>query len=68
MTRYSVQPTDPSTAAATGDLNGNKIADKIARAPKTSPKNNLGTNEEIFREKYTSLELRQKIIGDLRLI
>ena len=47
---------------ATGDLIGNKIADKITRSSKTSPQNNLETNEEILREKYKSLELRQKII------
>ena len=56
------------TAEATGDFIGNKIADKITRASKTSPKNNLETNEEeIRREKYISPELRQIIIDDLRL-
>ena len=40
------------TAEATGDLIGIKIADKIPRASKTSPKNNLESNEEkILREK-----------------
>ena len=38
------------TAEATSDLIGNKIADKIIRASKTSPENNLQTNEEILRE------------------
>ena len=51
----------------TGDLIGNKIADKITRVSKTSPQNNLETSEEILREKHISLELRQKIIDDLRL-
>ena len=51
---------------ATGDLTGNKIADKITRASKTSPQNNLETNEEILTEKYISLGLRQKTIDDLR--
>ena len=37
------------------------------RVSKSSPQNNLETSEEIFREKYISLELRQKIIDDLRL-
>ena len=55
-------------AEVTGNLIGNKIADKIIRASKTSPKNNSETNEEeILREKYISPELRQKIIDDLRL-
>ena len=31
------------TAEATGDLIGNKIADKITRVSKTSPKNNSET-------------------------
>ena len=56
------------TAEGTGDLIANKIADKIINVSKTSPKNSLETNEEeIFREKYISPELRQKIIDDLRL-
>ena len=33
------------TAEVTGDLIGNKIADKISRVSKTSQKNNLETNE-----------------------
>ena len=39
------------TAEATGDLIGNKIADKITRVSKTSPQNNSETNEEMFRKK-----------------
>ena len=35
------------------------------RFSKTSPHNNLETNEEILREKYISAELRQKIIDNL---
>ena len=55
-------------AEATGNIKGNKIADKIIRASKISPKNNSETNEEVtIREKYISPELRQKIIDDLRL-
>ena len=64
MTRYSVQPRAQATDAlkstsqgsikktgeATGDLIGNKIADKITRVSKTSLQNNLETNEEIFRK------------------
>ena len=52
---------------AAGHLIGNKMSDKITRGSKTSPQNNLETNEEMLREKYISPELRQKIIADLRL-
>ena len=52
---------------AISDLIGNKIADKITRVSKTLPHDNLETNEEILREKYTSPELRQKVINDLQL-
>ena len=53
------------TAEATCDLIGNKIADKITRVSKTSPKNNLKTNEEeTLREKSISPQLRQKNIDD----
>ena len=52
----------------TVDLIGNKIADKLTRVSKTSPKSNSETNEEgILREKYISPELRETIIDDLRL-
>ena len=57
------------TAEPTGDIIGNKNADRITKVSKTSPQNNSETNEvETLRERYTSLEQRQKIIGDLRLI
>ena len=57
------------TAELTGDLIGNKTADKTTRVSKISPQNNSVTNkEEILRERYISLERRQKIIDDLRLI
>ena len=49
------------TAEPTCGLIGNKIADKITRASKTSPKNNLETNEEeILKEKYISPESKKK--------
>ena len=49
------------TVQSTGDLIGNKIADKITRASKISPKNELETSaEEILREKYISPQLREK--------
>ena len=57
------------TAEATGDLIGNKIADKITRVSKTLPQNNSGTNEEqILRERYLSPEQRQEIVDHVRLI
>ena len=55
-----------NTAEANSDLIGNKIADKITRCSKTSH-NNLETNEEVFRGKCISPEVRQKIIDDIRL-
>ena len=63
----------PKTAEATGDLIGNKIANKIRRVSKTSQHNNSETvtnehNKEIPKERYISLEQRQKNIDDLRLI
>ena len=52
---------------ATGDLIGNKIADKITRASEISPKSDSEMNkEEILREKYISPKLGEKI-DDLRL-
>ena len=63
-----LQNNDSKTAETTGDLIGNKIADRITKISKTSPKNNSETNEEeILRERYISPELRHEIIGDLRL-
>ena len=57
------------TAEATGDLIVHRIANKITRVSKTSPKNNSETNEEeILKERYIPPEQRQKIIGNLRLI
>ena len=64
MSKRAIQ----KTAEATGDLTGNKIADKITRVSKTSPMNNSETNEEeMVRVKFIPLELRHKIIDDLRL-
>ena len=50
------------TAEVTGDLIGNKFADKITRVSKTLSQNNLETNEEIIKEKHISPELRPKKI------
>ena len=56
------------TAKTTGDLTGNKIADKVTRVSKTLPKNNSEkNNEEIFGERFILCELRHKFTDDLRL-
>ena len=45
----------------------NKIADKITKVSKTSPKDNAETNEEvILRERFIPPERKHKIINDLR--
>ena len=51
------------TAAATGDLIGNKIADKITSIDKSKEKEKTNKAEEI----YIPPEKRQQIIDDLRL-
>ena len=58
------------TAAASGNLVGNFIADKIAsisKRPATEPHSNVVSNE-IPKERYISPQERQKIIDELRLI
>ena len=58
------------TAEATGDLIGNKIADKITSASKKSKKEEVQPNEvnnEIPKERYISPKERQKIIDELKL-
>ena len=46
----------------TGDLIGNKTADKITRVTKTSSHNNSEKNEEqTIRERYTSSQYRRKM-------
>ena len=53
----------------TGDLIGNKIADRMTKVSKISPKNNSERNEEeILRERYISPKQRPKIIDNLILI
>ena len=52
-------------AEATGDLIGNKIADKITSAGRAKSKEKDETNET--EEIYIPTEKRQQIIGDLRL-
>ena len=59
------------TAEATGDLVGNKIADKITSAPKKSNNEKIQSNEvnnEIPKERYISPKERQQIIDEFRLI
>ena len=51
------------TAESTGDLIGNKTADKIPSAGKSKSKEKKDETEEI----YISPEKRQQIIDDLRL-
>ena len=62
------------TAEATGDLIGNKIADKIISVSKKSPKElpNDETEVDVERatpmKRYISPEERQQIIDELRLV
>ena len=60
---------------ATGDLIGNKIADKITNTAKKSIKelhNNDKTEEDVEittpKKRYISSEQRQQIIDELRLV
>ena len=52
------------SAEPTGDLIGNKIADKITSASK---KSHDEVNNEIPKERYISPKKRQKIIDELKL-
>ena len=59
------------SAEATGDLVGNKIADKITSASKKSHNKEIQLNEvtnEIPKERYIPPKERRKIIDELRLI
>ena len=63
------------TAEATGDLDGNKIFDKITSSSKKSLKkprdeesSPTEVNNEIPKEKYISPKERQQIIDELRII
>ena len=58
------------SAEATGDLIGNKIADKITSASKKSQNEEIQSNEvnnEIPKERYISPKERQKITDKLKL-
>ena len=61
------------TSEATGDLVGNKNADKITSYSKKFPDSSTElhsneSNNEIPKERYISPQERQKIIDELRLI
>ena len=60
------------TAEATGDLIGNKAADKITSISKKKSPNNDKTEEDVeittYKKKYISPKERQQIIDELRLI
>ena len=58
------------TAEATGDLIGNKIADKITSASKKSNNNNDDDDEKLttYKKRYISPEERKQIIDELRLV
>ena len=60
------------TAEATGDLIGNKTADKITSVSKKPSNNNNNDNEDVeiaaHKKKYISPEERQQIINELRLV
>ena len=63
------------TAEATGDLIGNKIADKITSVSKKRSTKELPNDETeedvhiaISKKRYISLEERQQIINELRLV
>ena len=63
---------------ATGDLIGNKIADKITKVSRTSPQytpetvksqtEKIGFDREIPKQRYIYPEKRQKPVDDLRLM
>ena len=64
------------TAEATGDLIGNKIADKITSVSKKKSTKELHNNDETeedaeittHKKRYISPEERQQIIEELRLV
>ena len=61
------------TAEATGDLTGNKIADKMASVSKKKSNNNNEDDDDdvelaTHKERYISPEERQQIIDELWLV
>ena len=65
MLKLQVKKILKETAKATGDLIGNKTADKITSASKKSQSDEV--NNEIPTERYISPNKRQKIINELKL-
>ena len=62
------QKSNSKKAAATGDLTGNSIAERIAIVSQNNSKENISYDREIHRERYIFLVQWQKINDDLRLI
>ena len=69
--RYSIESRDE----ATGDLIGNKIADKATNVSRKSDNNNNNNinnddDEELttHKKRYISSEERQQVINELRLV
>ena len=56
------------TAEATGDLIGNKIADKITSVSKKKSNNNDNVKLTTHKKGYISPEQRQQIIDELSLV
>ena len=56
------------TAEATGDLIGNKIADKISVSKKKSDNNDDDVKVATHKKRYISPEERQQVIDELRLV
>ena len=62
----------PKTAKASSDLVGNKIADKITSVSKKESNNKNNNDDDVelatHKKRYISLEERQQIINELRLV
>ena len=58
------------TAEATGDLIGNKIADKTKSVSKKKSNNDNNNDVELatHKKRYISPEERQQVINELRLV
>ena len=70
MLRFLVKKIVHKSAEATGDLIGNKIADKITSASKKSQNEEIQSNKvnnEIPKERHISPKERQKVIDELKL-
>ena len=58
----------PKTAEATGDLIGNKVADKITKALKTSPQNNWETAASGHEERNLQMKSRNTWWSEIIII